>query len=309
MDAKEISPKIKSERQLRAITGLTIEQFFILLPIFELYLKEYIENKHKNKERKIGSGKKGDIPTSTEKLLFMLFYLKCYPTFDQLGFTFSLSGPSAYQYVLSLFEVLMKTLNHFGVLPHTEFKSPEEMQAAFKGYDTLLIDATERAVQRPCDDKEQNEAFSGKKKQHTDKATVIATLTTYILYVGVIFKGKHHDFGMFKKEFIPKLNWFNPFNVYVDLGYLGFANNYKTNQLHIPHKTPKKSKNNPNPQLTEEQKKHNKEVSSIRVRVEHAIRGMKRYRCSSDRCRNRIDNTKCFFKVLSAALWNFNLSY
>jgi hypothetical protein len=307
MNAKEISPKIKNERQLRAITGLSVKLFFILLPIFELYLKEDIENK--NKDRKIGSGQKGDIPTSTEKLLFMLFYLKCYPTFDQLGFTFGLSGSSAHRYVISYFEVLMKTLHHFGVLPHTEFKTPEEMQAAFKGYDTLLIDATERAVQRPCDDKEQKEAFSGKKKLHTNKETVIATLTTYILYIGVTFKGKNHDYNMFKKEFKPGLNWFNQFNVYVDLGYLGFAGDYKTKKLLIPYKKPKKSKNNPNPQLTEEQKAHNRKVSSIRVRAEHAIRGMKRYRCSSDRCRNRIDDTKNFFKILSAALWNFNLSY
>ena len=147
------------------------------------------------------------------------------------------------------------------------------------------------------------------KKQHTDKQTVISTLTTYILYVGIIFKGKKHDYSMFKTEFKPELNWFKKFSVYIDLGYLGFAGDYVTKDLHIPYKIPRKSKNNPNPSLTEEQKKHNKKMSSIRVKAEHAIRGMKRYRCSSDKCRNRIDDTKDFFKILSAALWNFNLSF
>jgi len=114
---------------------------------------------------------------------------------------------------------------------------------------------------------------------------------------------------MLKTEFKPGLNWFKNFRIYVDLGYLGFAGDYKTKELFIPYKKPRKSKNNLNPTLTEEQKKHNKNVSSIRVKVEHAIGGMKRYKCFSDKYRNKIDDTKSFFKVLSAGLWNFNLSF
>lgn len=114
---------------------------------------------------------------------------------------------------------------------------------------------------------------------------------------------------MFKTEFDPKSNWFKNFKVYVDLGYLGFANDYTTSALFIPYKKPRKSKNNPNPELTQEQKDYNKKISSIRVKVEHAIAGMKRYNCFANRYRNKIDSTHDFFKLLSAALWNFNLSY
>lgn len=309
MNTKEISEKIKTQRQLRAITGLNETQFPLLLPVFTQQIEIAIQEKHKNKERKIGSGKKGDIATPTEKLLLILYYLKCYPTFDVLGFTFGISGDAAYRYVQTLFEILMKTLNEFGVLPHTKFETPEELQAAFKDIDTLLIDATERAVQRSAVYALQNEDFSGKKKQHTNKCTFIATLATYILYVGVIFKGKNHDYGMFKKEFEPGLDWFKNFSIYVDLGYLGFADDYKTLELFMPYKKPRKSKDNPNPVFTEEQKKHNKNVSRIRIKVEHAIGGMKRYKCFSDKYRNKIDDTKSFFKILSAALWNFNLAF
>jgi len=277
MNLKEISEKIKTERQLRATTGLSYKQFSILLPVFTQHLEQAKQDKHKNKDRKMGSGKKGDIETPTEKLLLILFYFKCYPTFDVLGFTFGIRGDAAHKYVYSLFIVLMKTLYDFGVLPHMNFKTPEELQAAFKEFDTLIIDATERAVQRSQDYDIQKEDYSGKKKQQTHKCTVISTLTTYILYVGVIFRGKNHDYGMFKQEFEPGLNWFKNFRVYVDLGYLGFADDYKTRELHIPYKKPRKSKNNPNPTLTKEQKEHNKNVSSIRVKAEHAIGGMKRY--------------------------------
>ena len=47
---------------------------------------------------------------------------------------------------------------------------------------------------------------------------------------------------MFKKEFNPELDWFSNFKVFIDLGYLGFNNQYKTKSLKIPHKKPNKSK-------------------------------------------------------------------
>ncbi|MDQ7089685.1 MAG: hypothetical protein Q9M50_03455 [Methylococcales bacterium] len=39
---------------------------------------------------------------------------------------------------------------------------------------------------------------------------------------------------------------------------MGFNNEYKTNSVNIPHKKPNKSKHNPNPTLTENQKKKTK---------------------------------------------------
>ncbi|MDQ7089079.1 MAG: transposase family protein [Methylococcales bacterium] len=127
--------------------------------------------------------------------------------------------------------------------------------------------------------------------------------------MGVSFPGKNHDYGMFKKEFNPELNWFSNFNIFIDLGYLGFNNEYKTNSVNIPHKKPNKSKHNPNPTLTEKQKKENKEMSRERVIVEHVIGGMKRYRCLVDKFRNKKEGVKDLFSFLAAILWNFNMIY
>ena len=162
-ECETIAKRIKNERQMRAATGLGSKQFSTVVPIFKKYIDDAKLEKYKNKDRKIGCGKKGDIKTADEKLLFMLFYLKCYPTFDVLGFTFGIRGDAAHRYVYSLFEITVKTLAEFGVLPHTEFKTPEELQTAFKEIETLLIDATERAVQRSVDYQLQKEDFSGKK--------------------------------------------------------------------------------------------------------------------------------------------------
>jgi hypothetical protein len=67
----------------------------------------------------------------------------------------------------------------------------------------------------------------------------------------------------------------------------------------------KKTKKNP---LTEDEKEMNKLISSYRVIVEHAIGGIKRYRCMSEKLRNHkafIDDT---FILLSAGLWNYHLA-
>ena len=114
---------------------------------------------------------------------------------------------------------------------------------------------------------------------------------------------------MFKQEFDSELNWFNTFKVFVDLGYLGFNNDYKTKELNIPHKKPNKSKANPNANLTKKQKDENKEMSRQRVIVEHVIGGMKRYKCLVDKFRNKKDGVNDLFVYLAAGLWNLNILY
>jgi hypothetical protein len=135
--------------------------------------------------------------------------MKCYPTFDQLGFQFNMSVSNVCTLLYKLFPIFIKTLDYFNVLAKTNFETPDEMRKAFNDIDTLVIDATERAIQRPQDHEIQKEHYSGKKKKHTNKNTVIATLNFIILYVGVTFSGKNHDYGHFKTEFKPKLNWFS----------------------------------------------------------------------------------------------------
>jgi len=42
-------------------------------------------------------------------------------------------------------------------MPHRAFTTPEELQAALKGVDRVIIDATERAYRRSQDDATQRE--------------------------------------------------------------------------------------------------------------------------------------------------------
>lgn len=88
-------------------------------------------------------------------------------------------------------------------------------------------------------------------------------------------------------------------NVYVDLGYLGIQKEYKFLSLKIPFKKPKKSKKNPYPSLTLEQKNYNKSISKKRVFVENAIAGIKRYHILINKYRGK--SKENLMKVLNYA--------
>lgn len=147
------------------------------------------------------------------------------------------------------------------------------------------------------------------KKRHTLKNTVISTLSKLILYVGHTVAGKTHDYTMLKQEFPTDEAWFEFIRVLVDLGYQGILKDYSGKNIEIPHKKPRKSKKNPETSLTEAQKEENQELSKIRIFVENAIGGMKRYNILVHRFRNHRAGFENEVIGIAAALWNFNLCY
>lgn len=101
----------------------------------------------------------------------------------------------------------------------------------------------------------------------------------------------------------PDENWFKNFEVELDLGYQGFAGQYVCKNVKIPHKRKKDA------ELTGQQKKENKKVSSTRIRVEHSIGGMKRYRILSERLRMHDYEEYDLIVGVCAGLWNFSQIY
>lgn len=130
-----------------------------------------------------------------------------------------------------------------------------------------------------------------------------------IVFLGRTFSGHNHDYVMLKQELPPEVDWFVDLHVRVDLGYLGMKSDYRGDQIDLPTKKPRKSQKNPNPQLSEAQKAANKAVSQIRIFIEHAIGGMKRYNILVHAFRNRIENFEDDVIGVCAGLWNFVLSY
>jgi hypothetical protein len=137
----------------------------------------------------------------------------------------------------------------------------------------------------------------------------MATPAKVIVFLGYTFSGCHHDYKMLKAELSPELDWFVGLSVLVDLGYLGIHTDYAGEQIERPHKKPRKSKQQPHTCLTEAQKADNKALSQVRIWIEHAIGGIKRYHILVDRFRNHRENFQDDVIAICAGLWNFSLAY
>ena len=155
---------IRDERQMKALTGLSQAQFNHLLSVFsDIYQAIQQQTYAKGIEsgtrrRKPGGGCKGKLPTMADKLLFVLYYYKTYPTFDVLGTQFEMARSKANEHLHKLSPILYR-----------ELATPEDLKAALHGMDHLLIDATERAYHRSTDDAKQREHYSGKKTAYAEE--------------------------------------------------------------------------------------------------------------------------------------------
>lgn len=147
------------------------------------------------------------------------------------------------------------------------------------------------------------------KKRHTLKNTVMSTRDKVIVFLGRTFSGHNHDYTMLKEELPPEQDWFADLKVLVDLGYLGIQKDYTGEHIQVPTRKPRKSQKHPDPQLTEAQKAANRAISRIRIFVENAIGGIKRYNILVQRFRNHRKDFDDTVIGICAGLWNFSLSY
>ena len=137
---------IRNNRQMKSLTGLTKTKMAEIEPIFDEVYKEHQQRAYEegsetgNRQRKPGGGRKGVLKTSSDKLVFILYYLKTYPTFDQLAEKFDLSRSNAHANVYKLIPILAETLVRIGAMPKREFGSVEEFKAEFEGIEEIIID-------------------------------------------------------------------------------------------------------------------------------------------------------------------------
>lgn len=128
-----------------------------------------------------------------------------------------------------------------------------------------------------------------------------------ILYISRSYKGHTRDYAMLKDAFDPAQDWFANCRVRLDLGFQGFADTYRSEQVVLAHKR-KRVKKGASNALSVAQNAHNKLVNGARVMVEHSIGGLKRYRILVNR--NRLKLTTVLDRLLGvcAGLWNLTIS-
>ena len=149
----------KDERLLRAVTGLNLKALETLkVPFAEALAEAPVPRRSQApRERLVGGGRKPRLVTVEDKLIYILFYFKCYPTFDLAGLLFGLDRSQANRWMHRLQPVLEAALGKKMVLPKRKLCSMAEFVEAFPGVERVIIDATERPVQRSQDNEKQKD--------------------------------------------------------------------------------------------------------------------------------------------------------
>lgn len=293
-----INRALKNDRLLRALTGLNRKAFDQLCEVFEVVYQKSIESDTKPRKRARGGGRKARLSSIEFKLFFILFYFKCYPTFDVLSWLFDLDRGRANRWVHRLQGILETALGKRMLLPERKLENIEQFLEKFPAVREVIFDGTERPVQRPKDAEKQKEHYSGKKKRYTRKHITGSTRTKRVILLSEARAGKIHDKRQLDEadlvSNIPDL-----VRIEGDLGFQGLQNEFVN--IHLPHKKPRGK------ELSDQQKQENKEFSSQRVVCEHAHAGIKRYNAVSAIYRNRVPDFDDHLMLTAAGLWNFYL--
>lgn len=266
----------KNNEEFTRKVGIPYDCFMILLARIKNEISTtLLSNKLKRRGRKSSM-------IIEDKLLLTLYYLRHYPTFDNLGDLYNICSSYANDIYHEYLSMIIKNTHVPGknLLKDPSIKS-------------ILIDVTEQPIERPKTRQKKN--YSGKKKQHTIKVQlVVEPLSSTILDVKVD-KGSVHDFTIFKNS---RLDIANEIEVCVDLGYQGIDKYIKN--ISIPDKKPRKGV------LTAEQKLDNTKKSKKRVFVEHVNRFCKIFRIAKEVYRGKQRNISKTWNVIAGLV---NLRY
>src|SRR6266511_4599852 len=122
---------------LRAMTGLTEQEFTALLPHFERALAAYLQDRtidgQPRTSRRYGAYDNGPLPTMADKLLFILTYVKQNPIQEVQGQLFGMSQSNANKWIHVLHPVLNQALADQELLPA---RNAAEFAAMFKTHAT-----------------------------------------------------------------------------------------------------------------------------------------------------------------------------
>src|SRR4051795_3338544 len=180
----------KKPRVFQQLTGLKIEEFDKLKAAFQ---KAYEEDENERGTPDSRAGRKAVLLTYEDKLFFILFYLRHYPTQEVLGFLFGISQGQANQWIHRLTPIVQKALGVEKELPGRTAADAQELMEACPER-AFILDGTERPVRRPQDSEDRRKDYSGKKKRHTKKNIILTEKATgEVLGLGATQPGSKHD--------------------------------------------------------------------------------------------------------------------
>ena len=283
----------------KSLIGVSYEQFQDLVAQAEEHQKQKQEEQEKNKKRINAKG--GGCPPKlsiAEQVCLCLFYLRQAVTFEVLGLLFNISKTTANDQFHYWLDFL------YNLLPASLFEEMEKRGEDMEKFGEeleryrLLIDSTEQDIERPSVPAIERKYYSGKKKSHTVKSSIITLPKGEdIVDVTTGHCGPESDISLFREQ---KKKFGDNQQFDGDKASVGEEN------IKIPHKKPR------NGELTKKQKEENKLFSSSRIFIEHVMRRLKIPRIIQGRfplklsCYEKVMKTVCGLVRLS--LGSFKLS-
>ena len=153
------------EGKLITQISITESEFAIVVPFFEKVFDNYFKhNTLSGKPRVRMSCKREDsvFKAAEDALFFILFYLKSYPIESVMASIFAMHQPQVNIWKQLLQKLLEESFLEMKVLPSRDNKKLNLLIKQM-GLTEVIIDATERQIQRPKDNEVQKEYYSGKK--------------------------------------------------------------------------------------------------------------------------------------------------
>lgn len=165
--------EIRNKRgSLISMSSLRENEFIDLVNSFgeqyDNYIKVYTIEGKKRDRPIVNMRKNSTFPTSEDKLLFILMYLKTYPLQAVVAAQYGMSQPQVQRWIKLLKRILISALDKKGCLPT---RAVSKLQCLLAGEKEAYQDATEREIMRPGDYEVQKEFYSGKKTPFDKKSS------------------------------------------------------------------------------------------------------------------------------------------
>lgn len=155
---------IDNPKRLISLTTLRKEEFIKLSESMEHEWQQYISHftlEGKARKRMSFVRENSTLPQAEDRLLFILYYFKTYPLQEAMASTFDMTQAQVSIWVSRLSKLLKQALHKQDCLP---VRKSEQLKRVLANEKTVIIDGTERIIQRPADAEVQKDYYSGKKR-------------------------------------------------------------------------------------------------------------------------------------------------
>lgn len=294
----------KRPKIFERLSGHTVTEFERLLDAFSSAWREQCQKERVGKQylRAPGGGRTPELQSLEDKLLFMLVYVRSYPTFFVAGLMFGFSETAACGWFHRLLPALDQALGYAHVKPSRKHgRNLEEILTEFPELREfgLLADGTERPTRRPKNKDKEKSRFSGKKKDHTVKNVILThPKTNRVIHLTKTRDGTVHDKRALEEE---ELKCQEDILIGLDGGFPGLEID-RASIIRPVYKPP-------GGELSDSNRNQNRAFSSVRMPVEHAIAGIKRSRIVADILRLKDETDADTVMSVACGLHNLRVAF